>query len=634
MIITRIEATNVLKYKQLSMALPEEGLIAISGQNESGKSSIGEAVCFALFGRTFSIGPDDLHKVVRWGENHCSATLEFKVGAQAYVLSRFLDRDGNHSAKLMRAGKEEPVARGIGQVDEALSELLGFEYEQFVESFYLAQREITTPHPHSQAVKIMAGIAPPERVADEIRDEIGEREDLLEEVQAECDALREELDELDFQLGYLKQLQDERFETQDQVDRISGLSQEIAARLQAYTDNTREGYKVQSARGRAAFFRFVFFVLAALAGATWWLRGPGAGSFTLPDELNGLLERYLQLLQQVPQQWPSWAAIGSGVLFLLMWMRVAGRRARLRRLRAEAGELADSLLQARALDIEIEQETAEPVLAQSDAEDDEEGVEPQAAEAEVEPAPVRSDAVELEGLAERIASGEAVVRQVREYVEPELKWLGYVQQMLGEQLELLDAAIAEEEERVGEHRNLLDIQAGIREKRDDVLARIDLRNKALELLNGAISHLSNNFNRDIKDLVARMLPRFTDGRYEHLQIDQDLKVRIFSSEKRDFMELEEVSSGTQRQIMLALRLALSQKLLSRKIKGRQFAFLDEPFAFFDEERTRNALVALADLGTDISQVWIVAQTFPQDAAVRFDASIACERGMDELRVGP
>ena len=555
MIITRIEATNVLKYKQLSMALPEEGLIAISGQNESGKSSIGEAVCFALFGRTFSIGPDDLHKVVRWGENHCSVTLEFKVGAQAYVLSSFLDRDGNYSAKLMRAGKEEPVARGIGQVDEALSELLGFEYEQFVESFYLAQREITTPHPHSQAVKIMAGIAPLERVADEIRDEIGEREDLLEEVQAECDALREELDELDFQPGYLKQLQDERFETQDQVDRISGLSQEIAARLQTYTDNTREGYKVQSARGRAAFFRFVFFVLAALAGATWWLRGPGAGSFTLPDELNGLLERYLQLLQQVPQQWLSWAAIGSGVLFLLMWMRVAGRRARLR---AEAGELADSLLQARALDIEIEQETAELVLAQSDAEDD---------EAEVEPAPVRPDAVELEGLAERIASGEAVVRQVREYVEPELKWLGYVQQMLGEQLELLDAAIAEEEERVGEHRNLLDIQAGIREKRDDVLARIYLRNKALELLNGAISHLSNNFNRDIKDLVARMLPRFTDGRYEHLQIDQDLKVRIFSSEKRDFMGLEEVSSGTQRQIMLALRLALSQKLLSRKIKG-------------------------------------------------------------------
>jgi exonuclease SbcC len=238
--------------------------------------------------------------------------------------------------------------------------------------------------------------------------------------------------------------------------------------------------------------------------------------------------------------------------------------------------------------------------------------------------------VELEGLVEHIAAGEATVRRVREYVEPELQWLSYVHELLVSQAADLDEAIAEEQDRAKEQQNLLAIQNGIRSKRDEVMARIDLRRKALELLHAAISHLSNNFNRDIKDLVAGMLPRFTDRRYEHLQIDQDLKVRVFSAQKRDFMELEEVSSGTQRQIMLALRLALSQKLLSRKIKGQQFAFLDEPFAFFDEERTRNALIALADLGADISQVWIVAQTFPEDAEIRFDAHIACERGREEL----
>ena len=76
--------------------------------------------------------------------------------------------------------------------------------------------------------------------------------------------------------------------------------------------------------------------------------------------------------------------------------------------------------------------------------------------------------------------------------------------------------------------------------------------------------MSNQFNRDIRDLVGRTLPLFTDGRYEHLQIGEDLGVRVFSSEKRDFMDLDEVSSGTQRQIMLALRLALSQKLLTAR----------------------------------------------------------------------
>lgn len=57
MIINRIRAENVLKYAELSIDLSPRGLIAISGQNESGKSSIGETVCFALFGRTFRSRP-------------------------------------------------------------------------------------------------------------------------------------------------------------------------------------------------------------------------------------------------------------------------------------------------------------------------------------------------------------------------------------------------------------------------------------------------------------------------------------------------------------------------------------------------------------------------------------------------
>ncbi len=55
------------------------------------------------------------------------------------------------------------------------------------------------------------------------------------------------------------------------------------------------------------------------------------------------------------------------------------------------------------------------------------------------------------------------------------------------------------------------------------------------------------------------------------------------------MDLAEISSGTQRQMMLALRLALSRELINRAVKLRQFLFLDEPFAFFDDERTRSAL---------------------------------------------
>ena len=56
MLIKSLEAHNFRKYEVLTVNdLPEYGLIAISGLNESGKSSIGEAIFFALFGRIFNI---------------------------------------------------------------------------------------------------------------------------------------------------------------------------------------------------------------------------------------------------------------------------------------------------------------------------------------------------------------------------------------------------------------------------------------------------------------------------------------------------------------------------------------------------------------------------------------------------
>jgi len=629
MIISRIKASNILKYEKLDLTLPEQGLIAISGQNESGKSSIGEAVCFALFGRTFSIESDDVQKVVRWGENHCAVTLFFKVDSQAYELSRFLDRDGNHSAKLSLAGEEEPIVRGVTQADEKLVELLGFEYEQFVESFYLAQREITTPHPHSQAVKIMAGIEPLERVVTEIEHEIDERNELLEEMQAECDVVDNEIEELGIHPGHLQNLEGDRLETVEQADRVRVLHEELGQRLDVYCANTRTIYKANTARSRANFFRFVFFVLAVLAGGAWWLLTHGA-ELPLSTQLRDLLSQNVPQWQQVELIWLAYAAAGFAVLFLLMWIRAAGKSSKVRQLRAESGKLAETLSASREIDVEFEmppedlegtggEETAETPDPDAEVED-----------LKVEEFPIRPEREDLDAILDNVATGEATSRQTREYTEREMAWLAYVGELLTAETQQLDEAISEEEARLKEGDTLHEIRHGMLDKRDEVASRVALRRKALELLNGAIAHLSNNFNRDIKDLVARMLPLFTDARYEHLQIDDDLKVRVFSSEKRDFMSLEEVSSGTQRQIMLALRLALSQKLLSRTVTGKQFAFLDEPFAFFDEERTRKALKALANLGEDVSQVWIVAQSFPEDSTVEFMASIECQRGQSEL----
>ena len=119
------------------------------------------------------------------------------------------------------------------------------------------------------------------------------------------------------------------------------------------------------------------------------------------------------------------------------------------------------------------------------------------------------------------------------------------------------------------------------------------------------------------------LPLFTEKRYEHLEIDNDMTIRVFSNEKRGYLDLDEISIGTQRQIMLAVRLALSQELVSKRVKSHQFLILDEPFAFFDRERTINSLSVLPEVSENLPQIFVTSQVFLRGS--QFQRKITCKR---------
>jgi exonuclease SbcC len=630
MIINSVSAQNILKYKNLDLPnMPAQGIIAISGQNESGKSSIGEAVCFALFGRTFSLSPEDIGKILLWGENHCSVTLDFTANEDRYVLSRYLDKDGNHSAKLsLHDQVDKPLARGTDAVADALFSIIGYDFEEFIESFYLAQREITTPHPHSAAIKTMAGIATLEHASIEFEEEINQQQEILEELQAEQEALQTELEEMNFEEGYLISLEDQKNEHEAELlanrDTLSALDQATDNYLINEPAIRRAGKK----RGSSRFWRFITFVLSLVLGGAWGLLTQRP-DLTQSTQLLNLLQQKIPNWQDAYIPYIGYAAIGMAVIMLLFWIRSASQSSRLKALRKSSAELAPVMEQARAV-------TPAPLVFDEPPEEDPVESEDEIAEQpnDITMRPMltddRHDAAEYAALLSRVESTSATGADVRQYAEHEQNWLATQVQSKEERLWAVSRTVDEELDRVKHVARLYEVDTALQEKMSELEERIAGRENAIELLSGAAEHLSNNFNRDIRDLVGCTLPVFTHGRYEHLRIDPDLTVRVFSSDKRDFMDLEEVSSGTQRQIMLALRLALSQKLLNRTVKGKQFAFLDEPFAFFDEDRTKHALAALDKLSDNLSQVWIVAQAFPAGSEANFAARIECSRDLDAL----
>ena len=211
MIITGLHARNLLKYRELDLNdLPTEGLIGISGQNESGKSSIGETICFALYGRTWSLDENNRQKVIRWGEDRCLAAISFIApDGKEYQVSRHLDSDGNHSARLSLKGEDEAIARGAESVKLSLEQILGVKYEEFIESFYLAQRELTAPHPHSDAIKSMAGILTLEKAHESFDREIENFKTGMVNADARHIRIQEDIENLDLEPGHLASLEEE-----------------------------------------------------------------------------------------------------------------------------------------------------------------------------------------------------------------------------------------------------------------------------------------------------------------------------------------------------------------------------------------------------------------------------------------
>ena len=241
---------------------------------------------------------------------------------------------------------------------------------------------------------------------------------------------------------------------------------------------------------------------------------------------------------------------------------------------------------------------------------------------------------ETQRIVQLIADNTASQSQTKDLVSRSLTWLNTLSSQYRDIVFSRNLVIADEERKLRVVQQLEAINTRFRSSVEEHRKRIAVRQLSHELLHGACGRMVQRFNRDVRELMGTILPMFTDNHYQYLRIDNNLTVQIFSVDKQDFMDLDEVSSGTQRQAMLALRITLAQQLLDRTKGMPQFLFLDEPFAFFDETRTRHALTALPKLSGNLKQIWVVAQTFPESVKTSFSSHIECRRQKELAQTKP
>jgi exonuclease SbcC len=607
MIITRLYAKNVLKYGTLLLEdMPKKGVIGISGPNESGKSSIGETICFALFGRTWSLNEKSRQKVIRWGENRCLVILRFVAAdGKEYEITRHLDSDGNHSAKLSVVGDDEHVTKGADAVKLQLQQILGIKYDEYIESFYLAQRELTTPHPHSDAIKSMAGILNLEKARDEFERENAHFRKGMVNADSQHIHLQEELEELGVIPDYLQEMETQRASIDAACDACEQRGEELQEKTGVYLATLNKFQAAKSTRGKSRFYEMLLLLSGAMLAAIWLMITllPGrAVSVVLHDLLAKIpfwSDAFLPLL--------VYLAGAFGLIALLLWKSGSSAASRLRQLESESGEYYQLF---------------EKIVEQRNSGEDLKllGLDADAVELQI-------DANKTSTLLSWLKLHQANDKDVQAGANRESTWLNQVINLQEERLKELDEEIAVERDRVHRAAGLQHQQNSYQHTVEDSSQQIKVRALAMQLLDGAIERVAKKFNRELRDGAGNILPDLTQGEYQHIKLDDDLDVQLFSSKKGDFMEFDEVSSGTQRQVLLAVRLSMSQALADDTLKDDQFLFLDEPFAFFDRERTSHSLRSMATL-RHLPQIWIIAQEFPEDA--EFARHIDCKHIVVDL----
>jgi len=729
MIIRSIRAENFMRFSRLEVAdLPEEGLIAIEGPNESGKSTIGEVLLFVFFGRTRLSAEASLVDLIRWNADSLTAEVEFTLhpsdggssssdSGTRYLMFRQIDRYGTNYVKVLELPDRREVAAGVRQVAEFVAQKIGFDFLEFQSSFYHDQLLPRRGQACQTAfIESAAGIRHLRRAAEDVRKlaEPFEREFTYGQKEISRNIAQLERHERNAAkipdlnartTKLLDETQERNRRTSDARKRIESLRAEAAAlesfakRFEPLTDATFHGFVEQLERvapgdgkglfgsSRGASDENIREALDSLSAELKDLRALAEGSSSVLADLFAKQQELEQFLDPQPEgsavsrraaadrdvtrfqrrgrRWtgaallgglacfgviglgvagvaravtapPSWPSVlqsslgwpmvvaGGGALALVVFGFVLGRKARSRALIAggSRAEIDAELASAQAAKTECDALLEDfPLATLADF----------ARRMAASPlgnslASLRAthasflEAPDARAFGRRIVAIVKLARDVRSRLLSEVQKCERVTQdeetackKLSADRERLEAELRECQSQAAKSESIRTKNRDLEANAAAARREIDVRSLAARLLEDTAASVRAKLGPALTTYAKAIVPRLTSGRYREIRIDANLDLKVFSSDKGDFLSLHELSGGTSEAIHLAIRLAASHLLASARMKQAQFVFFDEPFKMMDSGRVLDTLAALRSLSPNLRQFFLAQPNLPPEA---------------------
>ncbi|MBV8982646.1 MAG: SMC family ATPase [Acidimicrobiia bacterium] len=167
--MTRIRLRNYRVYEELDLELPP-GLIGVYGANGAGKSSLMEAIRFALWGKART----EKDEIRTSGVNaDCAAEVEFEHEGHLYLVRRTIS-GVNSTIKAEAHADGLQVAEGVRDTARYVRSVLGMDDAAFRASVFAEQKQIAsfsgqTPAERRKLVLQLLGITPVDAAKDQAR---------------------------------------------------------------------------------------------------------------------------------------------------------------------------------------------------------------------------------------------------------------------------------------------------------------------------------------------------------------------------------------------------------------------------------------------------------------------------------
>ncbi|GAB6072245.1 DNA double-strand break repair ATPase Rad50 [Venenivibrio stagnispumantis] len=227
-----IVLNNFLIHDNTEIEFADNGITAFIGNNGAGKSSIVEAVSFALFGKS---DKGNLIDLIKWGRNRAVVKLYFTKDNKDFVIKREITATrgrANTTSLVYQLRGEQEIPYIQKNIDKELPKLTGLTLKTFINSVLVKQGDIEgliklTPSKRKEVLEELLDLKVFQLLSEKYAEKRREKERLIKDIEVRIQDLDNLIANMEKLLSEKEEKEAEKSKVEEEKRKIENHKKEI-----------------------------------------------------------------------------------------------------------------------------------------------------------------------------------------------------------------------------------------------------------------------------------------------------------------------------------------------------------------------------------------------------------------------